>query len=116
MAPNISQKSQIVQFIQPFGIIDHQRIGRPITICDIRGKRVFDTGDIFVNLGGCQQRALIRPKAGIAHFRRAPTHQRNRAPTGFLQPAQHHNLNETAYMQRVSGRIKANISGHPVRQ
>jgi len=112
MPANVAQEAKVVQIIQPFGIVDHHRIGRPVAKADIGRKRPLDPGDIVINLRVGQQRPLIGAKARIAHLGRAAAHQHDRLAPRFLQPAQHHDLDQRAYMQRLRRRIKADIARH----
>jgi hypothetical protein len=65
--------------------------------------------------GGRQQRALVGAEGRIAHLGRAAAHQRDRLVPGLLQPAQHHDLDQAAHMQRLRRRVEADIGRHDAR-
>ena len=53
MPADIAQKIEIVEVVQPFGVIKHQRAIWRIVIGHVGGKHAFDPRDVFVNLFGC---------------------------------------------------------------
>ena len=56
-----------------------------------------------------QEFAALVLAGGIADARRAAAHQRDRLAAGLLQPAQHHDLDKRADMQRRRGAVEADI-------
>ena len=64
-----------------------------------------------IALGGEQLAALVLAR-GIADLGGAAAHQHDRLVPGLLQPAQHHDLDQAADMERRRGRVEADIAGH----
>ena len=111
MPPDITQEFQIVQTIKPFGIVEHSGVGRTPAIAEIAAENALHPRDVGVDLVRRQKRALIGAEAGITHLGRAATHQGDRAVAGFLPPAQKHDVEQMAHMQRFGGRIISDIAG-----
>ena len=117
MPPDVAQKIQIVQGVEPLGVIEHQRAIGGVIIGHIGGEDFLDARDVFVDLFRCQQGPLVGAKRRIADLCGAAAHQGNRFVAGFLQPAQHHDLDQRAHVQRGRGCVKADIGrDHAVRQ
>ena len=112
MAPDIAQEFKVVQFIQPFRVVDHHRPIGCIIIIKVCGKHLFDACDVLINHIRRQQGAFIGAKGWIAHLGRATAHQRDRTTARFLQPTQHHDLDQAAHMQRTGRCIKSDIGRH----
>ena len=112
MLADVTQKADVVQMIQPFGIVDQDRIAWPIAKGDIGRKSAFDACNVVINLGVGQQGPLIGAKGRIADFGCAAPHQHNRLAAAFLQPAQHHDLDQRTHMQRLGRGVKADIARH----
>jgi len=68
-----------------------------------------DAGHVLVDLFVGQQLARFVLAGGIADLGRPAAHQHDRLVPGLLQPAQQHDLHETAHMQAVGRAIEADI-------
>ena len=109
---DVAQKADVVQLIQPFGIVDQDGIAWPIAKGDIGRKGAFDAGNVVINLRIGQQRPLIGAKRRIADLGGAAPHQNNRLAAAFLQPAQHHDLDQASHMKRLGCGVKTDIARH----
>ena len=68
MAADIAQKVEVIQPIQPFGIVEHERACALRCSRRIWRKDLFDSVDVVVDLCTGQQRALIGAKGGSPTF------------------------------------------------
>ncbi len=112
MAAEITQEFDIIDLVQPVGIVDHDRIGRAIAKGQELLKDLFDPGHIGGNDFIGQNWACIIAAGRITNAGRAAAHQDNRLMAGFLQPAQHHDRNKRPDMQAVCSTIIAHIAHH----
>ena len=78
MPPDVPQEIKVVQGVQPFSVVEHQRIGRPRAIGQVARKHPVHTGDVRVDLRRGQQGSFFRAERRIAHFCGPATHQRDR--------------------------------------
>ena len=62
-----------------------------------------------------EQLAALVLAGRIADLGGAAAHQHDRLVPGLLEPAQHHDLDEAADMERRRGRVEADIAGHDLR-
>ena len=62
-----------------------------------------------------EQLARLVLEARIADLAGAAAHQHDRLVPGLLQPAQQHDLDQAADVERRRGRIEADIAGHDLR-
>ncbi|OIQ66219.1 hypothetical protein GALL_522150 [mine drainage metagenome] len=109
MPPDVAQEIEVVQVVKPFRVVEDDRICRALAKLDVGGEHLLDPGDVRVDLLGAEQRALIRAERGVAHLGGAAAHQHDRLAAALLQPAQHHDLDQAANMQRFRRGIKADI-------
>ena len=113
--PDVAQEIEIVEPVEPRGIVEHERVALPVAIDEVAPEDAPHRGDVGVDLRARQQRALVGAKGGIAHLGGAPAHQRDRPVPACLQPAQHHDVEKMPDMQRGRGRVVADIGGHRAR-
>ena len=106
MPADVAQEGNVVQLVEPIGVVRHDRAGAEIEKAREHGA---DRGDIGVDLLGGEQRAARVLAGGIADLAGAATHQRDRTMPGLLQPSQHHDGQQIADMQARRGRIEADI-------
>ena len=99
MPPNIAQKFQIIQPVQPFGIVQHQRACRAVIIAEITCENAAHARDIVINRRRIQKRAFIRSEGGITNLCGAAAHQCDRLMPRFLIPTQQHNVQQMTHMQ-----------------
>ena len=84
MPPEITQEFDVVQFIKPVGVIDHDRIGRAIAKCQELLKHFFDASHVGGNDFVGQNRAGVVTAGWITNTRGTAAHQNNRLVAGFL--------------------------------
>ena len=63
-----------------------------------------------------EQLARLVLEARIADLGGAAAHQHDRLVPGLLEPAQHHDLDEAADVERGRGRVEADIAGDDLRR
>ena len=112
--PNIAQEIEVVETVQPFGVVQHH--GPPwgvvsyprVTVEDALHPRDIRVRSARASASG----ALVGAETGIAHLGRAAAHQRDRAVwPGLLPPAQQHDVQQVAHMQRPRRRVIADVAG-----
>jgi hypothetical protein len=74
-----------------------------------------DAGLVGLDLLQRQDEAALVLAGRIADPRRTPSHQGNRPVPGLLEPAQHHDGEKMADMQRWTGAIVSDIGGDRAR-
>ena len=110
MAADITQEIDVVERVEPIGIVGHDGVAAGILEFQELVEDRANAFEIFIDhLVGEQPPALVL--AGrIADARGAAAHQRDRAMPGLLQPIEHHDRQQRADMQRRRGAIEADIS------
>ena len=90
MAADVAQKIDVVELVEPIGIVAHDGIAAGVLEFQEFRKDRADALEIFVDrLIGENAPCLILARR-IADAGRAATHQGNRAVSCRLQPVQHH--------------------------
>ncbi len=105
----VAQELDVAQLLQPLGVVGHDRVGGPVAEPQERVKGPFDAGDVGVDHLVGEQRARLVLVGGIADLGGAPAHQHDRPVAGLLQPAQGHDLHQTAHVQTRGGGVKADV-------
>ncbi|MPL94363.1 hypothetical protein SDC9_40516 [bioreactor metagenome] len=114
---DVAQEVEVVQVVKPLGVVAHHRAVRLIAVIEVAREDALHAGDVLIDLLGRQQRPLFRAEGGVAHLGGAAAHQRDRLVAGLLEPAQQHDVEQMAHMQRRRGGVIADIGGdHPLRQ
>jgi hypothetical protein len=110
MPPDVAQERDVAQFVEPVGVVDHQR--RFLAAREIEEGREIgaDPREVFRDGRVGQQFPRFVPARRVADPGRAAAHQRDRLLPGALQPAQHHDLHQAADMQGVGGAVEADIA------
>ena len=109
---DVAQQRYVEQRVEPVGVVRHD--GRPAGIraeLDEIGEAALDRLHVGVDLIGRQQLAGLVATGRISDLGRAAAHQRDRLVAGLLQPAQDHDRDEMADMQRIGGAVVADIRG-----
>ena len=90
VAADVAQEVDVVEAAQPFGVVEHQRVGRAVA----EGEEAFEDGPdrrlVGVDLLDGQKLAALVLAGRIADPRRAAADQRQRLAAGALQPGEHH--------------------------
>ena len=116
--PDLAQERHIFERAQPIVIIDHDRVGRPVTKRQEALEHLADAGDIRVDIGIAQELPALVLAGRIADLGRPAAHQDDRLVPRLLHPAQDHDLDEASDMEARRGRVEADVAGHdlPLRQ
>ena len=112
MAADVAQEGNIVQPVEPLGVVRHHGAG--VKIEKARKYRA-DRGDVGLDLRACQQRAARVLARWIADLAGTAAHQRDRAMAGLLQPSQHHDREQVADVEARRGGVEADIGGEGAR-
>ena len=114
MSPDVAQELKVIQPVQPFGIVQHDRVGDALAIGKIAPEHLSHACDIVVDLCRAQHRSFVRTEAGITHLGRAAAHQGHGFVPRLLQPAQQHDVQQMPYMQRFRRGVITDIGrNHP---
>ena len=111
VAADVAQEVDVVERVQPVGIVGHDRVAAGILEFEELGENGADALEIFVDEFVGQQAAAFVLAGGVADPRRAAAHQRDRAVAGLLQPVEHHDRQQRADVQRRRGAVEADIGG-----
>jgi hypothetical protein len=109
---DVAQKRDVAQFIEPIGIVDHDRVARAVAELQEFREDLADAGHVAGDLLVRQKLAGFVLAGGVADLCRAAAHQDDRLVAGLLEPAQQHDRHEVADMQAVGGAVVADIGGH----
>jgi len=116
MPADIAQEIDIVERIQPIGIVRHDRIvpgrfaGRA-KAQETRKDRA-NAFEVFVDIVVRKQPPAFVLAGRIADARGAAPHQGDRTMSGLLQPVQQHDRQQGTDMQRRRGAVEADIAGN----
>jgi hypothetical protein len=91
MPADIAQQRDVAQFVEPVGVIDHDRVAGPVAELQELGEDPLDPRHVAGDLIVGQQLARFVLARGVADTRRAAAHQHDRLVAGLLKPAQQHN-------------------------
>ena len=106
----VAQEIDVVEMIQPVGIVDHPRIRGAIAEIEKTPEHLADAGEIGADLLDGEKLPRFVLERRVADFGGAATHQGDRPVAGLLHPAQHHDLHQRSRVQRGSGCIKPDIA------
>ena len=109
MAAIIPQEINVLQLVKPIAIVDHDRLIRIFPEAQEAIKDRPDADKILFNNLVRQQRARLVLEGRITNPGGPATHQGNWAMAGFLQPAQHHDLNQMSCMEGGGRAIEPGI-------
>ena len=112
MLPHFAQERDIAQLVQPFGIVDDDRIGGTIAKGQEPFEHASDAGDVLRDNVVGQKLARFVLEAWIADLASAATHHHDGFVAGLLQPPQQHDLHQRSDVQRWRGGIEADIARH----
>ena len=112
MLPHLAQERDVFEPVEPFGIVDHDRIGRPVAEGEEPREDAAYRGDVLGDALGGEQAARLVLEARIADLARAAAHHHDRLVPGLLEPPQQHDLHQRADMERGRGRVEADVAGH----
>src|SRR5215212_5141933 len=110
MPADIAEHLDPVELGQPFGIVQHDRVGRAGAKAQHLGEHAADTRFIGLDLLDRTQGAGFVLAGGIADHGGAATHQCDRLVAALLQTRQHHHAEEVADVQRRGCAIVADIA------
>ena len=110
MLTDITEERNIFERIEPFGIVEHYRIGRAVAESQEPLENPFDRRNVFPDQISRQHLARFVLEAWVTNLARAATHQNNRFMSSLLHPPKQHDLNQAAYMKRWRSRIEADIA------
>ena len=109
MAADVAQQRNIQKRVEPVGVVGHHRVGRAVAEFEVVGEALPDARHVGVDLLRRQQLARLVAARRIADLGRAAAHQRDRLVAGLLPPAQQHDLQEMADMQRIGRAVEADV-------
>ena len=109
MPPDVTQEGDVLQLVQPAGIVDHDRIRRPVAELQEPLEHLQDALLVRLDLLGRQDLAGFVLAGRIADFGGAAAHQDDGLVTGLLQAAQRHDLNQASDMQAGPRAIESDI-------
>ena len=111
MAADVAQEIDVVERVEPVGIVGHDGVAAGVfEFEELREDRA-DALEILVDHLVGENAAALVLAGRIADARRAAAHQRDRPVAGLLQPVQHHDRQQRADMQRGRGAVEADIGG-----
>jgi hypothetical protein len=111
VAADIAQQRDVAQFVEPIGVVDHDRVARPLAETHEIGEDLADPLHVMGDLAVVEQAARFVLARGIADPGRAAAHQHDRLVAGLLEQAQEHDRHEVADMQAVGSAVVADIGG-----
>ena len=110
----IAQKIDVVQAIEPVGVVDHERVALAVTEAQEFGEHKLHAGDVRGDLGIAQKLACLVLAGRIADLGRASADQDDRPVPGLLKLPQHHDADQMADMEGRGGAVEADIAGQPL--
>ena len=111
MPANVAQQRNVLEIVQPVGVIGHERVLRAAAEGQVIGEAFLDALHVGVDRLCREQLARLVAAGGVTHLGRAGTHQGDRLVSCLLPPAQQHDLQQMADMQGVGGAVEADIGG-----
>ena len=112
MLADVAQEGDVFQRIEPFGIVEHDRVRRAVPEGQEAFEDPLDGGDIGLDPVLGEQLARLVLEAGVADLAGAAAHQHDGLVPSLLQSAQQHDLHQAADVERRRGRIEADIARH----
>jgi hypothetical protein len=112
VAADVAQEIDVVELGQPFGVVEHQRVGLAVAEGEELREHRLDLVLVVLNRLKGQDPAGLVTARRIADAGRATAHQGNRlAGAGLLQPVQHHDRKQMTDMERRGRAVVAGV-GH----
>jgi hypothetical protein len=99
MLADIAQEIEVVERVQPVGIVRHHGIAGAVAELQELREHLADAGQVPLDQLVGEDRAAIVLAGGVADARRSAAHQRDRTVAGLLHPVQHHDRHQRADMQ-----------------
>ena len=110
MLTDIAQEFDVADLVQPVGIIDHDGVCRAVAKLQERLKSFLYPFDIVGNILLRKDRTGFFLVSGVTYFRCAAAHQDNRFAACLLQAPEHHDADQRADVEAISGSVKPDIS------
>jgi hypothetical protein len=85
MAADIAQEWDVMQLVQPVGVVDHDRVAGAVAEMQVVGEDLADAGHVMGNRRIVEQLAGLVLAGGIADTRGAASHQHDRLIAGLLE-------------------------------
>src|SRR5690348_5107258 len=99
MPADIAQKRNVEKAVEPFGVVDHDRIAWLAAERQVVREAAPDARQVGVDLLRRKELARLVTARRVADLGRAAAHQGDRLVAGLLPPAQQHDLREMADME-----------------
>jgi hypothetical protein len=114
MPADVAQERDVGELVEPLGVVDHDRVGRPVAEGEEAVEGRLDRGALFAAMSASVSslRASSLKPEGSPTLVVPPPISDDRLVAGLLEAAQQHDLHEAADMQRRRGRIEADIARH----
>ena len=110
------RKLEVVELVEPLGVVEHQRVGRPVAVVEVLARRPPRWWRCWRRSARARSSgALVVAERRVADLGGAAAHQRDRPVAGLLQPAQHHDVEQVPDVQRRRGGVVADIGRHDAR-
>ncbi len=106
---DLAQERHIFQTVEPVGVVDHDRIGRPAPERDEPLEHAEQALLVAFDLCGREQLAHLVLARRIADLRRAAAHHHDRLVARLLEPAKRHDLHQVADMETWSRAVESDI-------
>lgn len=106
-----AQEVDIIQVFQPVGVV--QKLGVVAAIAELQedGENPGNTLYVCRNRGVVHHLAALVLAGRVADLGGAAAHEGDRLMAGFLEPVEHHDLDERTGMKAVGGGVEADIGG-----
>ena len=109
VAADLAQERYVLRARQPFVIVEHDGVGGPVAEDQEALEHPADAGDVGLDSSWLSSWRALVLAAGVADLGRPAAHQHDRLVPGLLQPAQHHDLDERADVQRRRRGVEADV-------
>ena len=108
---NVAQQRDVEQAVEPVGVVGHHSVGRAVAEGEVVGEALLDARHVGIDLCRGEQLAGLVAARRVADLGGAAAHQGDRLVAALLPPAQQHDLEQMADMQRIGGTVEADIGG-----
>ncbi len=107
----ITQERDVIEIIQPVGVVDHDGVGRAIAKGQKLGEHVLDPRHVGGDVVIAEKLAGFVLARRVADFGGAAAHQHDGFVPGLLKQPEQHNRHQRSGMQARRGAIEPNVSG-----